>query len=288
MRKEKKNKQDLDDTRLGKSLLYDLNKEFEGRFESYLIARELIGGGIVVCLQGETEFLLDLKSYKLKKGDMCIVFPFSIFQTISKSDDFERYVIGVDMELIKDIQIPSATEYYLYIKDNPCVSLDEEELIMVLNLLDMMMQKYSIADHPFRREIAKSMFKVIYFELAAIYWKRNPIVHENVPRKDSLVREFMYILALNYDKHREVEYYASKLCVTPRYLSSVVKEKTGSSASHWIDEVVVKQAKNLLRGRNLSVLQISEKLNFANPSFFGQYFKRQTGMTPKRFRDEDI
>jgi AraC-like DNA-binding protein len=269
-------------------LLYDFSDKDNHTLETHLVSKHLMGGGVFICLNGETEFSIDLKSYKLKKGDMCVVFPFSFLQMISKSDDFERYIIGVSLELVEDIQIPSSTEYYLYIKDNPCISLDEEEIKMLLNLCEIMMQKYAQTDHPFRREIARSMFKVAYFEIATIYTKRNPIVQENVPRKDLLVRKFMLALAKNYHIHRDVEYYAGELCVTPRYLSSVIKEKTGSSAMLWINTIVIKQAKILLKENKLSVLQISEKLNFANPSFFGQYFKKQTGMTPKKYRDIEI
>ncbi|MDR2859724.1 MAG: helix-turn-helix domain-containing protein [Mediterranea sp.] len=269
-------------------LLLDLNHGTDDAFDVHLNARQLMGGVMFICLNGETEFILDMKSYKLKKGDICIAFPFSILQTVSKSDDFERFIIAVSLELIQDIQIPSPTEYYLYIKDNPCIYLDEEEQKMLLELCNMMIQKYALTDHPFRKEITKSIFRVIYFEIASIYTKRNPIVQENVLRKDLLVRKFMFLVAKNYHLHREVEYYANELCITPRYLSSVIKEKTGAGALSWINTMVIRQAKHLLRNNKMSVLQVSDELNFANPSFFGQYFKKHTGMTPKNFRDEDI
>ncbi|MDR3286431.1 MAG: hypothetical protein LBT27_03200, partial [Prevotellaceae bacterium] len=69
-------------------LLYDFTNSVENTFETHRIPRQLYGGGIFICLQGETEFFLDLKAYKLKKGDMCIIFPFSIMQAVHQSDDF--------------------------------------------------------------------------------------------------------------------------------------------------------------------------------------------------------
>lgn len=267
-------------------LLYDFKETFEQSFESHLIARQIPGGGIFICLHGEAEILIDLKSYRLNAGDVCIVFPYSILQTVSKSDDFERFIIGINTTLVQEIQLPSATDYFLYIKENPCISLEREELNKLLELCDLMMQQYAIKDHPFRDEIARSMFRVVYFEIASIYTKRNPIVQEYVPRKDSLTRQFMYLLAKHHNTHRDVEFYANELCVTPRYLSAVVKERTGGGALSWINSLVIKQAKSLLRDNRLSVMQVSDQLNFANPSFFGQYFKKHTGMTPKGFRDE--
>jgi AraC-like DNA-binding protein len=268
-------------------LLYDFKNSVENTFETHLIPRQLYGGGIFICLQGETEFVLDLKVHKLKKGDMCIIFPFSILQTVHQSDDFDKFLLGISIELIDDIQLPSLTEYYLYIKENPCISLSDEEKKMLLELCELMIQKYTFTSHPFRQEIVKSLFKVIYYEIAAIYKKHNPIMHESIPRKDMLVRKFMYLLTKHYHKHRAVKYYAGELCVTPRYLSSVIKEKTNSGALFWVNNLVIKQAKNLLNDNSLSVLQISDKLSFSNPSFFGQYFKKHTGMTPKKFRDKE-
>lgn len=266
---------------------FDVDGNYSDLFNTHEMPCQLDNGGIFVCLQGEAEFFLDLKNYKLKKGDMCVVFPFSIFQAVCKSDDFNGFGMEASIELFKDIQIPSSTDYYLYIKDNPCISLPENEQQMLTELCDMMVQKNERETHPFRKEITCCIFRVLYYEIASIYKKGEPIMQESVPRKDMLVRRFMYLLAKNCHKHREVDYYACKLCITPRYLSSVIKEKTGSTAKEWIVNTVIKQAKLLLNDNRLSVLQISDKLNFANPSFFNQYFKKHAGMTPKKFRDRE-
>ncbi|MDR1225210.1 MAG: helix-turn-helix transcriptional regulator [Tannerella sp.] len=250
------------------------------------IPQHLSSGGIFICLRGEAEFFLDLESYKLKAGDMCVAFPFSILQIISISDGFEGFGMGAGAALFNDIRIPSLTDYYLYIKDNPCISLSDGEQTMLTELCRQMIQKYERTGHPFRIEIANSMFRVIYCEIAAIYKRSKPVVHEAVSRKDMLFRKFLFLISKNYCRHREVDYYARELCVTARYLSSVIKGKSGLSALGWISGMVIRQAKSLLEDPGLSVQQISDELNFANPSFFGQYFKKYTGTTPKKFRDE--
>jgi AraC-like DNA-binding protein len=254
-------------------------------FGEYEIPRQLNDGGVFICLRGESEFFLDLKNYKLKAGDMCVAFPFSILQVVSASDDFAGFGMGAGVELFQDIRIPSLTDYYLYIKDNPCISLSDAEQKMLTELCEQMIRKYERIDHPFRMEIANSMFKLIYCEIAAIYKISTPIVQEAVSRKDMLFRKFLFLVSKGYLQHREVDYYAGEMCVTPRYLSSVIKEKSGVSALGWINGMVVRQAKNMLKNNRLSVQQISDELNFANPSFFGQYFKKYTGTTPKKFRD---
>lgn len=260
----------------------------EDILSKYDTPRQLSIGGIAICLAGNAEFSLDLKHYKIKKGDIYVVFPFSVFNVIDKSDDFEGVCLIGSAELFKGIQLPSSTDYYLYIKDNPCISLSEEGQKKLIETCDLVVQKYDCIDHPFRMETTSSAFKILYYEIAAMYKVGKPIAQEFVPRKDMLVRRFMYLLAKNYQVHRDVDYYANELCITPRYLSSVMKDKTGSGALSWINDMVITQAKALLQDSRLSVLQISEKLNFPNSSFFGQYFKKYAGMTPKKFRDMEI
>lgn len=257
----------------------------ESMFDTQELPQQLEDGGIFICLGGEADFFLDLKHYRLKTGDMCVAFPASILQPIHRSDDLEGFGFGVNVELFNDIQLPSPMDYYLYIRDNPCISLTEEEQRVILESCQLMIQKTNCHNHPFRREITKSLFRVVYCEIAAVYKKGTPISQEVVSRKELLVRKFLFQMAKKYVKHKEVDYYAQELCVTPRYLSSVIKEKTGNSASFWINDMIIKQAKSLLHDSRLSVLQISDELNFPNPSFFGQYFKKHTGMTPKKFRD---
>jgi AraC-like DNA-binding protein len=83
---------------------------------------------------------------------------------------------------------------------------------------------------------------------------------------------------------REVQYYADKLDITPKYLTLISRQTSGRSAAQWITYTVILNAKALLATSQLTIQQVSTKLNFPNPSFFGQYFLRHTGMTPKEYR----
>ena len=72
--------------------------------------------------------------------------------------------------------------------------------------------------------------------------------------------------------------------LTPKHLSRVVRVYSGKSVHQWIDDFVVLEIKNLLKYSDMSIQQISYELNFPNPSFMGQYFKRITGKTPGEYR----
>ena len=85
----------------------------------------------------------------------------------------------------------------------------------------------------------------------------------------------------NYMCERIIMYYADLLCITPKYLSQVIKSVTGRLAGEWISDYVILEAKALLKSNKYTVQQVCDMLNFANQSFFGKYFKRKTGMSPK-------
>lgn len=95
---------------------------------------------------------------------------------------------------------------------------------------------------------------------------------------------FMKLLSLHYKQERRVDYYADRLCVTPKYLAAVIKGVSGKTPGKWIDEAVMREVNFLLKNTNTPIKEIAYQLNFANVSFFGKFFKRYSGMSPQRYR----
>lgn len=103
-------------------------------------------------------------------------------------------------------------------------------------------------------------------------------------RCEVLFDEFMSLLQQYNKKERNVSFYARQLNITPKYLSSVVKEVSGKTAARWIDESVILEAKALLKYSGMSIQEIAYHLNFSTQSFFGKYFKQHTGTSPSRYK----
>ena len=94
----------------------------------------------------------------------------------------------------------------------------------------------------------------------------------------------MLLLGEHYKEQRAVGFYARELCITPKYLTTVIKRVSGRSASEWIDSYVILEAKTLLKYSDMSIQEIAYYLNFPNQSFFGSYFKRNAGLSPSRYK----
>lgn len=103
-------------------------------------------------------------------------------------------------------------------------------------------------------------------------------------RSAEYFERLLHLLAENFREQRSVEFYADKMNISSKHLSRVIRSFTGKSVHQWIDDFVALEIKNLLRYSDMSIQQISYALNFPNPSFMGQYFKRITGMTPGEYK----
>ena len=116
--------------------------------------------------------------------------------------------------------------------------------------------------------------------------------HENMTTTDDdtsdrdkvIFSQFLDLLSNEPQKRQHVSFYAEKLFITPKYLSTVCRKVSGKSPIRWITENVMEDCYAMLRNTNLSVKEISNQLGFPNSSFFSQYFREQAGVTPVEYR----
>ena len=118
--------------------------------------------------------------------------------------------------------------------------------------------------------------------------QHSSMIDNKLRRKEDVFYRFLLLVEANFQMERSVNFYADSLNITPKHLSAVAKETSGHTAGEWIDSYVVMEAKMLLNNSELSIQEISTRLNFANQSFFGKYFKHHTGMSPRAYRSSMI
>ena len=125
----------------------------------------------------------------------------------------------------------------------------------------------------------------MFYVLAGV-WSSHIDADKAVPSRVRVVFEqFIKLVSEYHTQYRNVGFYADKLCLTPKYLSRIIKDATGRSAPDWIDAYVILEAKNLLKYSGDAIKEIVYKLNFPNQSVFYKFFKARTGMTPSEYRN---
>lgn len=135
-------------------------------------------------------------------------------------------------------------------------------------------------------EIVRNIVQTMLLKLARVVSAQTekPDANDQKDKSTGYFKEFMRLLGENYKQERSVTFYANKLCLSSKYLTTLIKRTSGNSATWWISHFVILEAKNQLKYSSKNVQEIAYSLNFPNQSFFGKFFKQHTGMTPCEYR----
>ena len=172
--------------------------------------------------------------------------------------------------------------------DLPVIELDEgmsalmqQHLSLAANILN--------SDSPFREDSVSSILSSMICLVAGLWTEKINELREEAAqtttRSRMVLEQFIRLVGEYHTKYRNVGFYADKLCLTPKYLSKLIKTASGKSAPEWIDSYVILEAKNLLKYSDIAVKEIVYRLNFPNQSVFYKFFKMRTGMTPSEYRN---
>lgn len=243
---------------------------------------------LYICLKGEGVMWLNLQEYRVKAGMLGIVLPEQIVQQGKYSDDFEGLFIVISRDFVEGI-LPTVQKLFpmfLLVKDHPCIRISAEEEQTFRQYHSFLWSKVRQQEHPFRREVTQGVLLSLFYEIYGIYQQRHFQVKGPDNLQEEQFRQFMRLVSEYCKRERSVTFYADKMCLSSKHLSAVVKKVTGRTAGEWIDNLVVLEAKVMLKSSEASIQEISEELHFANQSFFGKYFKQHAGMSPKAYRHQ--
>lgn len=240
---------------------------------------------VSLCLNGYTRVSVNMQEYFIGPGTMLIAVPDQILQSLEVSDEYQGICIAISKNFTDEVfpKVKVMLSIYFYTKEYPCINVKGEELNTIMEYYNMLWRRTK-RENELNKDVIQSILVAFLYEIYAIYRNRIPRKKEARSRKEMLFDQFMRHLSEHYRKERSVNYYAKELFLTPKHLSSVVKEISGKTAGEWIDNFVLFEAKSLLRSSQKNIQEIADELNFANQSFFGKYFKHYTGMSPKEYR----
>ena len=139
------------------------------------------------------------------------------------------------------------------------------------------------------REILSSFLRMMLLMICEELMQHDDMTSLNdasTTHDKEVFNEFLQLLSQQNQKRQRVSYYADKMNISPKYLSSICKKVSGTNPMRWITENAMQDCYSLLKDTDLSVKEISNRLGFPNPSFFGQYFREQAGVTPMEYRIE--
>ncbi len=236
---------------------------------------------IVLCIKGELNLKINLEVHNVKSPALVTIMPGQIVEPLDITDQIEIYTIALSKRFIDMVNIPGWQQQYMAIYKNPIHHLSDQELRALYIFYTMLYGAASNTENPFRLQVIENLLRVFYYGGVSSL----PHSKESTMSKNPVVQRFTELVQEHYAKERLISFYADKLCITPKYLSKLVKENTGLAASDWIERHVILDARAMLQSSDMTIQQIAAALNFPNQSFFGKYFKRATGLSPKQYRE---
>lgn len=255
------------------------------RFDGYLA---------FFCISGHLRMMINLTEFDVVENSLFINLPGNIIR-VSKLDLDQKaklhfivvamtrdYMSGLKMDINKLI------ERSMFILKSPCFILNEEEKKVAKEYLKLAREVLR-SSLRYKRECISSLLSSIFYLAGGMMEQRiseSGAVSDmrTSDRSKVIFDRFINLVTEHHMTERGMAFYADRLCITPKYLSKLVKNATGQSAPEWIDAYVILEAKNMLKYSDLPVKEVVSRLNFPNSSSFHKFFKAKTGMTPVQYR----
>ena len=244
-------------------------------------------GLIVICTEGIAQFDYDGQQIRLHKDDLFLYMAHSVVTNFMSSLDFNCRQIWFSRGELWNINKYGEVSLsdLPYLKRHPIMHLTDDDVKLLDDYFQLLCRRMRDSSPVLYSNIVRSLVSTMMLEILSMMRRQEPenTVTTDVHRQ-RLANEFMRLVEQSDGRIRKVDDFANQLNITPKYLSTLLKETMNRRPSEMIHFYTLKAIEHRLRYTDMTMQEIANDLNFANPSFFGKYFKEHAGMTPLDFR----
>ena len=237
-------------------------------------------GRIIRGRTRQSRITINLIEYNIYPQTIATFLPGSIIELLEFTPDCDFQMIAADKDFLPLLRGDQLFESHT--RQNLVMQVTDTEWKLSDAYFTLIWG--TVQEVPFRREVVQHL-------LAALLPQHKVYTHgrseRHFPQVFTSGRNILAVHRIGervQQNERTVGFYADKLCLTPRYLNTLIRQVSHQTVMEWINQSVILEAKVLLKHSNLLVYQISDELHFPNPSFFCKFFKRMTGMTPQEYQ----
>ena len=244
-------------------------------------------GLIVICTEGIAQFDYDGQQIRLHKDDLFLYMAHSVVTNFMSSSDFNCRQIWFSRGELWNINKYGEVSLsdLPYLKRHPIMHLTDDDVKLLDDYFQLLCRRMRDPSPVLYSNIVRSLASTMMLEILSMMRRQEPenTVTTGVHRQ-RLANEFMRLVEQSDGRIRKVDDFANQLNITPKYLSTLLKETMNRRPSEMIHFYTLKAIEHRLRYTDMTMQEIANDLNFANASFFGKYFKEHAGMTPLDFR----
>lgn len=235
-----------------------------------------------IYVRGEVRISINLVERNLTPGTLVFLGPGTIINPIHFGENLELYGIG----LFADFPMPFAKEkmpsaFNGQVRDFE-IKVDESDIITARHFIDTIWHLVHQPDY--NRQTLSSIVAAMMYHYDGLYRKHIDLLKASQSRVQTIFDRFIYLVNQHATRKHQIGFYADKMCLTEHYLGTVIRQASGITAKEWIDRALIEHIKIELKYSDKPIVQISEEMNFPNPSFFSKYFKRLTNQTPLEYK----
>lgn len=240
----------------------------------------LVTAGTLTCSANGSDRTVDNRCIVLMPSASCV-------SSLATGPDFKGYVVCFSREFFDSLHLNVNRQLLwknlgtLLVKE-----INKKQADVYKVYIETMIDSVSDSSNGYGEESSWLLAKALSYKVLQSFaedWREQK-ADSAYERKDQIVRDFMTLIHEHGIKHRDLDFYASEMCLSPKYLSHVVSKVTGKKALAWIEDFTISRACYMLKSTDKSINQISDALNFSAPSDFCRYFKKRTGTSPKQYR----
>ena len=242
--------------------------------------------GLIVCERGSFSFFSAGREETAHEGQTVFLPENVYFRVLDESPDLRVRLLFYKVDPIREILGNSVQVMRLYAslnvnKTEVWTTGDEQDIVHYMALL----ARYnSVTGNEFDKNERKLLLLSLTYRLCSIYSVRLSQQSGMVGRKKDIFLDLIHLVSKHYAEHRDVAFYADQLCLSPKYLSVLVKSVCGYTVQQLVFKAIVRHCIFMLHNTNKTVKEISDYHHFPNISAFGTFFKKHTGLSPRHFR----
>lgn len=244
------------------------------------------GIGLILCSRGGFGFTLNQRELTAHAGDTVFIPEDSFFAVTSEEENMQATVLFYQVEPIRSVIGNLVLFMYPYSQQSkePCYvwsTNEEEDIARYISLIDSTL---FVEDNIFTQYEQKLLLLALTHRLCSVYTRKLISKKDNVGHKNEVFIKLIQLIDKYYMQERGVEFYADKLCLSPKYLSAISKSVCGYTVQELVFKAIMCKCISLLTNTQMSIQEIAYEMNFPNASYFGTFFRKQTGMSPMQYR----
>lgn len=242
-----------------------------------------------VCTDGVASLAVNEKKRVICHNNIMVITDESVIDSINFSQDFDGIGFFLSYKMLQEIlkDISNMSSLFLLTHNHPQFEIGQAELESLRTYMSQIRKCVDNEQHPYRTDVARLLVLAMIYDMRGVFEKAMPQkeTEDKRSRAERIFVQYIQLVERNYRQQRQVQWYASQMELSPKYLCEAITAVSRRSPNEWIDKFVTTEIRNQLRHTNKRISEIAAEMNFPTQSFFGKYFKDNVGVSPSDYRN---